>query len=431
MSHFKIDFDWISKFHGPEVGKATFAEITITIDDVTITEVYDKNAKTVRSGIYVSAYTLAKWLAYNYWRLRWEPKRYSSDWKMSHRIGAAGDGYLWPNISIYSDGGSIIFESENNSDSTQAVRYLHQFTKYIATDTFESEIDEFITNVLRRIDSMGIKEDELYMTWKDLIEEKNNYDLKEWRKLEAIMGYDPDEAPSESIVKLLQKSDEFGKDAIFELAAEYNVRIYDELDNLEIDKLHNKPIIYLNDYRNMADLINNDTSRYKIPWLKGEKAAQLLRGYWKIGNDPIDNTQIVKLLNIEENILDEPHPNDRDKFNIGLRNGHPGGFTTFLKSPFAENRRFALMRILADHLVAPDDDRLLPAVTASTERQKFQRAFAREILCPIEQLKSDLDLNSNNSFPDDDMIDTVARKYAVSPRLIETVLVNKGFRPGN
>jgi hypothetical protein len=49
-------------------------------------------------------------------------------------------------------------------------------------------------------------------------------------------------------------------------------------------------------------------------------------------------------------------------------------------------RSQALARLVAEHLRAGLEERLLPATDAKTARQKFQRAFAQEFLCPFEEL---------------------------------------------
>lgn len=58
-------------------------------------------------------------------------------------------------------------------------------------------------------------------------------------------------------------------------------------------------------------------------------------------------------------------------------------------------------------------------------RQKFQRAFAQEVLCPWAALEAFVGPDE----PDDDMIGAAAWHFHVSQRLIETTLVNKGRMP--
>lgn len=55
-------------------------------------------------GPLVAGYPVAEWLARNWWRLRWEGRLKASDWAAAHVMASIGDGYVWPNIEIGSDG---------------------------------------------------------------------------------------------------------------------------------------------------------------------------------------------------------------------------------------------------------------------------------------------------------------------------------------
>jgi Zn-dependent peptidase ImmA (M78 family) len=86
--------------------------------------------------------------------------------------------------------------------------------------------------------------------------------------------------------------------------------------------------------------------------------------------------------------------------------------------------------LIADGLLAPDDERLLPAVTkAKTSRQKFQRSFAQEFLCPFDALMEKLGAPSAENPPEEDDIDDAAQYFNVSTRVIETTLANHGILP--
>ncbi|HUF09983.1 MAG TPA: hypothetical protein VMO47_11720 [Rhodothermales bacterium] len=70
---FRIEFDWLGK-DDTSLDEATWAEISLIVDGVVLTELQDTRARTVRSGVRASAYHFAYWLAENWWRLRWEPE---------------------------------------------------------------------------------------------------------------------------------------------------------------------------------------------------------------------------------------------------------------------------------------------------------------------------------------------------------------------
>ena len=65
-------------------------------------------------------------------------------------------------------------------------------------------------------------------------------------------------------------------------------------------------------------------------------------------------------------------------------------------------------------------DALGPLSAARSGRQKFQRAFAQEFLCPFDDLRSYIP----DETPADDDIHAAARHFHVSERLVQTTLVN-------
>ena len=87
-------------------------------------------------------------------------------------------------------------------------------------------------------------------------------------------------------------------------------------------------------------------------------------------------------------------------------------------------RRFSLARMVADHLVSPSDERLLPATRTVTGRQQFQRAFAQEFLCPYDTLREVV-----GSSPSEDDIEYAAEHFEVSTWVVVCALVNNGALP--
>ena len=78
---------------------------------------------------------------------------------------------------------------------------------------------------------------------------------------------------------------------------------------------------------------------------------------------------------------------------------------------------------MGDFLATSDAERLLPATATKTARQKFQRAFAQQLLCPVDDLKAFLDTD----YPNEDQIEETATEFDVSPLRIKTTLVNQGL----
>ena len=142
---FQIRLDqWLSREHGSPLERATLAEVSVWLDDYSLTKLEDVLAKTVRLSARLSVHALAYWLAGNCCRLRWEPESAlnSRDWYPSHSIAAAGGGYLWPNVTFSSDGDYVLVRAMRTGDKSPGpVRYLADLDGKITTDALEGGID--------------------------------------------------------------------------------------------------------------------------------------------------------------------------------------------------------------------------------------------------------------------------------------------------
>jgi len=107
---------------------------------------------------------------------------------------------------------------------------------------------------------------------------------------------------------------------------------------------------------------------------------------------------------------------------LGLRDVGGGPVTLYLNRSHPTSRRFAVGRLIGDVLLQPGDGRLIPATSARTARQQFQRAFAQELLCPFNALIQRVPSGQ----PDEDDIADAAAYFGVSTRLVEATLVNRG-----
>lgn len=174
VSEFKIDIEWVPADHGlPTLGD-TCGLLTIFVGGVCLTQNVDTWSGTVRDSVLVSAYPLATWLAASWSSLRFEPLpkaggEPSLEWKMSHELGAAGGGYVWPKISFASDGEFVrIGAVASCATSLQSVRYLHGLEPHVAVNAegFSQEAGLFIASVLLRLDACGHSDTELSHLWR-------------------------------------------------------------------------------------------------------------------------------------------------------------------------------------------------------------------------------------------------------------------------
>lgn len=135
---FSISFHWLGREYGNPIERISLAEVSVTVDSYCVTELEDQLAKTIRRGPRLSAHALAQWFAANWWRLRWEPERTTLSWLMSHKVGAAGEGYCWPDLVFCSDGDVVtIHARQTKAEDGQLVRYLQNLDIDIPVSDWE------------------------------------------------------------------------------------------------------------------------------------------------------------------------------------------------------------------------------------------------------------------------------------------------------
>ena len=157
-------------------------------------------------------------------------------------------------------------------------------------------------------------------------------------------------------------------------------------------------------------------------WEIAENSAKALRRGLGIQAGPLKNTRLSELLNSSTMHFGgrESEPTGR-RYGVGLKGEDGESSLVSLCALWSQGRRFELCRTLGDAIWS-GNDALGPITRAKTGRQKFQRAFARSLLCPYEDLLAHVDTDA----PSEDDVTAAARNFHVSERVIQTVLVNKG-----
>ena len=213
---------------GPMEEQKAFGLLRITTNRQLLTEGFDAHLNSYREGPLVSGYHLAEWLVWNWWRLRWEPKHPDSPdldstrhWDFAHRLQTIGEGYAWPNITIFSDGyRSMLISEPSRAPDAAPFRYVGApKNETITAQTLEVAIDEFVSLVLEWLTEAKLDGTNLQHLWHDLQTERENLEISCFRRLEARLGCDPDEADEDAIKQILADAAELGENALEEVAA--------------------------------------------------------------------------------------------------------------------------------------------------------------------------------------------------------------------
>lgn len=401
--------------------EATLGELGIHVGLTCLTQAVDSVTNEPRDGANLSAYRLAEWLAWHWWRLRWEParqRRRDVDWSVAHDLACIGGGWLWPNITIKSDGELIVFDSRpSRIVQTEPLRYTTDVTKMISATAFEDGIDDFVTHVLDRLEECTCQDTDLHSMWNELSSERQDSEIALYRKLEAYLGFDPDEADSALIERLIDMGKAVGLDAISEAAADDHkgaLGLHDAAQEFGLDMCPGDGV------QDVAAL--SPVNRSQVPaWKVGVELAHQLRWQESLGDEPISNARLAELCGISKQDLSKKKSTRNIAFAFTLDDKDSTKGRIVLRSAGEQGRRFAVARLLADRLLDQHNELLHPATGAYTYRQKTQRAFAGEFLCPVDSLLGFL----NDDFSDERQQDA-AEHFNVSPLAVQTLLVSNG-----
>lgn len=425
----RIEFEWLDLEAGSEIDRAFFASIGFALGDEYLTRLEDLSAKTVRNHMRGSAWQLASWLAANWWRLRWEPApaRWwkDTDWRLAHSMAAAGGGHVWPNAVFSSDGDyvEIVAKPTSRTIPYEPIHYLNHIQARVFAGDFEQRIDEFMEAVLARLDTLRLKDNFLARLWREVRSERSDSEAGERRKLEAMAGFDPDAAPDELLEQLMESKDRLGESAVEEVAAEARNATGKALRPLlELSangKGPNKGGFKITMPDLDAEIAGASTGG--LPWQRATKLAALARETWGFGHRPISNRTLADLVAADRRIFESEEIGPTD-MPVAFRTEAYDTYEVYFSRSWEASRRFALSRLLGDHLYFANRERLRPATTTKTSRQKFQRAFAQEFLCPFDALMDRI----RTDHPQEDDISDAAAYFNVSPLLISSTLVNKG-----
>ena len=417
----RIVADWEALDEGSAEERSCFAALGIEAGGMWLTEGRDAIANRLRRTPFLSAYHLAEWFAWNWWRLRWEPRASSADWSFAHRISNIGGGYVWPDITIFSDGERTTLVSRATRDRVETpFRYIADFAAVVSSTDFEAEVDEFIAQVIERLDSMGVRDANLLRLWTDINVERSNAEFARIRKFEALMGKQPDETPVEAFSAFISDARQFGEAAIDELAAHGGqasessvVAVSDLLAEASHVGFNVQPANGVH----MAIPLAMPVQKSQVAaWRLGADFAAALRKQENLGDAPISNDLLADLVAVERRAVSAWDASGGGISFLVDPEGVEG--RVVLRSKRESGRRFELARLLGDSLMNAEG-RLRPATRAYTYRQKAQRSFAAELLSPYTAVLNML----QGDFSQERQLD-VAEHFSVSELTVRTQLVN-------
>ena len=423
---------------GDQEEAATLGLLIIKTPSRILTLGLNKHVKERREGPLVSAYPVAEWFAWNWWRLTSEigerPANESTarEWDFSHRISTIGSGYDWPNISIYSDGCiSYLDSTRSMPNSVRSFEYCDSSLAIVSTKALEGAMSDFIDNTIELLEDKGIQDSNLQRLWKDLMSKRSSSDDARCRAMEARLGLNPDDLDEDEICTILGYVDSIGPDALNEVAADAARMGYSAGNFPSTEMFQNASAEFGFDVSldSMVTLSEKSADHSNSVWKYGEEEAWqigkelagMLRSQEKLNVKSISNRQLAQCAGLKESAISDLS-NHWEKMSFRFKNDNSVSKLT-LRPKWETGRRFDLARLIGDRVAREfwklPEERLSPATDASSYRQKLQRAFAAEFLCPIEYID---EISGKDYTPEKQR--KVAKEFNVSEQVVSWQIWN-------
>ena len=407
----------------PAAGDPATRRLAVRLGDVWLTQLIRRGSDRPDRCLEAPPLPLAFWLLDNWWRIRCEPpspqRDFPARWRLAHHLPSIGAGYPWPNVSLWGEGSrAAVMVHADTHNIQRSLRFVAEPTlEYVASSTAERAIDTFIDDVLR---DAGSDCDGLDQEYRELRAERTDPVVSRWRRLEAMLGFDPDGAPEDVVAGYEAMSERFGVESIEEAAlAQQGGHSMDALQATLGAAEASRVILRTPSAIGHIEL---DHHQLRPPWRLAVGVASELRQGLRVPPGPIRNPRLSEVLGINiDRLATQRNWPPSVPYGLRLRDASGNVNRLALRSRWAHSRRFELCRSLGD-IIWSGNDPLGPLSTAKSGRQKFQRAFAQEFLCPFDDLRAYIP----NENPTDDDIHAAARHFHVSERLIQTTLVNHG-----
>ena len=404
-------------------GSEDLSAFAIKANGIVLTHLLREGENVPDDWVHVPAIPLGFWLADHWWRLRWEcrpPDGITADWRQAHEFTSIGRGYAWPRVTLWGESERIAIISRSDPAGVVGpVRFLQDALTFIDAPGYEASVDALLSGISAI--ATGDNRVALSALIDALQTERSSKESSEWRRLEAMAGFDPDAAPEELMQSLEVLTDRFSAGDIEEVvSAAPGVGAARTLD-LVISE--NPPSAFgeVSFDQAVAQGREHLLDGGNEPWRLADSSAAILRAAVGGANGPILNRRLAELAGTSPSFLRTRSSNTHELLPYGVRiRPERGKETVLLRSRWGHDRRFELMRALGDAIWSKLSP-LGPISRAATARQKFQRGFAASILCPAAGLISFV----GHENPSDEDISAAARHFHVSERVVRSVLVNK------
>lgn len=409
--------------------RQTWARFELWTDDRCLTQVTSPDGS-LRRSITASLYPLAEWIAEHWWSLSFEVRpsavpvgawswsfRDAHPWLRRHNLRAAGEGMPWPNLTVVPEGSITRLRwFRDESPQRGPVHFVSEGEALVPHVAAVAGLRGIVELVLERLEEQGVFGTHLAREWAAIAAADS--DEGEFCQAAARLGLDPYSVPQSVTSSLLELAGVLPADLLDGLydaadwAALPQAAAWVKKASAGASRLATKPT------RALREVLGKRATLDQVeqPWLSGYEAAVRLRRRLDVAPPlPFDPRPWVS----STASADVPGQVQ----GLAAVSAEHGCGLVHRKMP-KRALGFAQARTLGLAATARDD--VLQLLTpVRTDREKFARAFAAELLAPAEGIAMYLEALGS---PDDAAFEAVADRYGVSPLLVSHQYDNQILR---
>jgi hypothetical protein len=363
----------------------SFAALKIDLDGDVITRLYDRIAEGERDTLNVILYPLALAIAENWWTLLYEPRKSdesNSLIEVRHSLDSYRNGFVFPALALWSGGDDTInFEHPRIRPQHTNLEFLPATTNI--TNLPRAEVEENLFELLSAVTERTSESAEgthLRDAWNRVLDSFQDRDESDYCKAAGRLGINPYDPEADDISGLAEGLSEQLFSSICEAARPAELKASTDWARESTRGLNDFPNIEIAHFGTMPER----DPRGKI-WIHGYEAARLVRRNLHIeGLNPrrVIDSIFGAAVSAQATAIGGVHPLALE----AILNRTNGAMRVAIPTASARLRRSRLCR--ASYLAWKANEGESSAVTtATTLDQQASRAFAAELLAPVESLK--------------------------------------------
>jgi len=372
-------------------------------------------------SVEVPAYHLAEWLATNWWALFHEPEKSEEDdpdFRARHWIGTARNGFALPNMWLIPNGEDIVAEVVETRISSCRLDFTKDKEWRLPVEEAVAAAARFIEATISRLNAAMLDGTALHDAWSLITKTGTNERL--FCELIGALGLDPYEERPEIERVIDAAIDELGEGLTRELceaARPERIVTILEMVRLAFAKLREGAEV------DFSALPERPPFPQRAPWEAGKRAANTLRQTLGVSPDLGAGDAVLRHLAVDpEATANVAWKTEDIEVQGAIRREGSKARMALLRREASASRRFAAARALFLGWGAPSGGARL-MTDAHTREQQASRAFAAEILAPIDYVRKAAGRGPISSF----RIKGIAESLHVSPKVIRHQAMNHGI----